>query len=55
MENGEDKYPKQMDKFEKYLKLKEDDKVVNDIKEEIKHLLYNNRNMIATKWWLQQN
>jgi hypothetical protein len=49
LENGEDKYPKQMDKFEKYLKLKEDDKVVNDIKEEIKHLLYNNRNMIATK------
>ena len=47
LENGEDKYPKQMDKFEKYLKLKEDDKVVNDIKEEIKLLLYNNRNIIS--------
>jgi hypothetical protein len=46
LENGEDKFPKEMEKFEKYIIHKEDDTVIDDIKEEIKLLLYNNRTMV---------
>jgi hypothetical protein len=48
LDNGEDRYPKAMDKFKKYLKLKDEDGVKDTVKEEIKLLLYNNRNMIKT-------
>jgi hypothetical protein len=45
LENGEDKYPKAMEKFKKYLELKEADGVWGQIKEEIILLLYNNRQL----------
>jgi hypothetical protein len=49
LENGEDKYPKEMEKFEKYLKLKTRDGVEAEIKEEIKLILYNNRQLCNSK------
>jgi hypothetical protein len=46
LENGEDNFPKAKKKFDKYIGIKDQDGVVNEIKEEIKLLLYNNRNII---------
>ena len=45
VESG-NKYPKLMAKFNRYLEKREQNDVINAIKEDIKLLLYNNRNMI---------
>jgi mannitol-specific phosphotransferase system IIBC component len=45
IENGKD-YPEIMKKFNRYLEKKEQDEVINKIKDEIKLLLYNNRKVI---------
>jgi hypothetical protein len=42
LENGKE-YPEIMKKFNRYLEKKENDEVINKIKEEIKLILYNNR------------
>ena len=47
IENGRN-YPVAMKKFNRYLDKKENDKVLNTIKNEIKLLLYNNRSIIKT-------
>jgi len=39
-------YPKVMAKFSRYIEKREEDDVINAIKEDIKLMLYNNRNMI---------
>lgn len=41
-----EKYPKEMEKFNKYLEKKDDDEVMKIINEEIKLTLYNNRDKI---------
>ena len=46
IENGE-KYPDAMKKFSRYLEKKENDKVINKVKGEIKLMLFNNRNFIS--------
>ena len=46
IENGE-KYPDAMKKFSRYLEKKENDKVINKVKGEIKLMLFNNRNVIS--------
>ena len=46
LENGEDKYPKAMEKFKDYLNKKSENGVEDTIKEEINMLLYNNRQMV---------
>ena len=38
-----------MAKFDRYIDKRENDKVLNAIKEDIKLMLYNNRNMILNK------
>ena len=45
IENGK-KYPDIMKKFKRYIDKKENDKVLNKIKDEIKLILYNNRKLI---------
>mgnify|MGYP001193952902 FL=1 len=40
------KYPKLMAKFSRYIEKREQNDVINAIKEDIKLMLYNNRNMI---------
>jgi len=45
IENG-NKFPKMMNKFNTYVGIKENNIVINKIKDEIKMLLYNNRNII---------
>ena len=45
LENGKN-YPIIMKKFERYLEKKEKDVVLNKIKEEIRFMLFNNRNII---------
>lgn len=45
IENG-GKYPEMMRKFNRYIEKKDNDKVINKIKDEIKLLLYNNRNIV---------
>ena len=45
LESG-NKYPKLMAKFSRYIEKREEDNVINAIKEDIKLMLYNNRNMI---------
>ena len=45
LENGKE-YPEIMKKFNRYLEKKENDEVINKIKEEIKLILYNNRKNI---------
>jgi len=42
-EENKEKYAFAINKFKKYLEMKDDDKVTNNIKEEIKLMLYNNR------------
>ena len=39
-------YPKEMARFSRYIEKREEDDVINAIKEDIKLMLYNNRNMI---------
>ena len=46
IENGE-KYPDAMKKFSRYLEKRENDKVLNKVKSEIKLMLFNNRNVIS--------
>jgi hypothetical protein len=46
IENGV-KYPEMMRKFNRYIEKKDNDKVINKIKDEIKLLLYNNRNIVS--------
>jgi hypothetical protein len=46
IENGE-KYPDAMKKFSRYLEKKENDKVLNKVKSEIKLMLFNNRNVVS--------
>ena len=47
LESGEDKFPRAMQKFKKYVSIKKkDDEVDNKIKDEINMMLYNNRKMI---------
>ena len=43
------KYPAIMKKFERYIDKKENDVVIDKIKEEIKLMLFNNRNIIKIK------
>ena len=45
IENGE-KYPEIMNKFNRYLEKRENDKVLDRIKGEIKLMLFNNRDLI---------
>jgi hypothetical protein len=45
IENG-NKFPKMMNKFNTYVGIKDNNIVINKIKDEIKMLLYNNRNII---------
>ena len=40
------KYPEMMRKFNRYIEKKDNNKVINKIKDEIKLLLYNNRNIV---------
>ena len=47
LENG-DNYPEIMNKFNRYLEKRENDKILNKIKTEIKLMLFNNRNLIVT-------
>lgn len=42
----EEKHPKEMDKFQRYLDVKEKDGALDVLKEEVKLLLYNKRNVI---------
>ena len=46
IENG-NKYPEIMNKFNRYLEKKENNVVINKIKNEIKLLLFNNRDLIS--------
>ena len=48
IENGE-QYPDIMKKFNRYLEKRENDKVLNKIKSEIKMMLFNNRDIVSTK------
>jgi len=48
LEEGK-KYPSIMKKFERYLEKKENHTVIDKIKEEIKLMLFNNRNIIKEK------
>ena len=48
IENGQ-QYPDIMKKFNRYLEKKENDKVLNKIKSEIKMMLFNNRDIVSTK------
>ena len=48
LENGNE-YPEIMKKFNRYIEKKEDDKVLNKVKNEIRLMLFNNRDMIASK------
>ena len=45
IENG-NKYPKMMKKFNRYVEIRDNNIVINKIKDEIKLLLYNNRHMV---------
>jgi hypothetical protein len=47
IENG-NKFPKMMQKFNTYVAIKDNNMVINKIKDEIKLLLYNNRNVVNT-------
>ena len=48
IENGR-QYPDIMKKFNRYLEKKENDTVLNKIKDEIKLMLFNNRDLISIK------
>ena len=46
IENEQDNYPELRDKFEKYLQNKEDDNIMNNIKEDIKLMMYNKKKLV---------
>jgi len=48
IENG-NKYPKMMKKFNRYVEIRDNNIVINKIKDDIKLLLYNNRNIVNTQ------
>lgn len=48
VETGKD-YPKIMKQFNKYLEIRENDEILNTIKEEIKLMLFNNRHVVSIK------
>ena len=48
LENGNE-YPEIMKKFNRYIEKKEDDRVLNKVKNEIRIMLFNNRDMIPSK------
>ena len=48
LENGNE-YPEIMKKFNRYIEKKEDDRVLNKVKNEIRLMLFNNRDMISSK------
>ena len=48
IENGKN-YPDIMKKFNKYLETRENDEILDNIKEEIKITLYNNRSLLQVK------
>ena len=48
-EIGSINYPKAMERFNRYLNLKENDQHLNMMKNEIKLLLFNNRDMVSSK------
>ena len=48
LENGNE-YPEIMKKFNRYIEKKEDDRVLNKVKNEIRLMLFNNRDMIPSK------
>jgi len=52
LENGKN-YPDAMKKFNRYIEKRDNDKVINKIKEEIKLLLYNNRNVVNKDLFLE--
>jgi hypothetical protein len=54
VESGE-QYPKIMAKFSRYLEKREQNDVINTIKEDIKLMLYNNRNMVIQNKKIIQN
>ena len=47
IEEEQDKYPELRDKFEKYLENKENDSILNNIKEDIKLMMYNNKRRVV--------
>ena len=49
LDKEQDNYPELRDKFEIYLNNKENDNILNNIKEEIKLMMYNKRNQINKK------
>ena len=53
--NNGNKYPRIMAKFSRYIEKRENNKVLNAIKEDIKLTLYNNRNMIIFNHKLLEN
>ena len=46
---GEEKYPHAMEKFKKYVELRSQNEVESKIKDEVRYILYNNRDMISNK------
>ena len=46
LEREQDNYPELRDKFEQYLDNKENDNIINEIKKDIKLMMYNNKNKI---------
>ena len=54
LENG-NKYPKMMKQFSRYVEKKDNDIVINKIKDEIKLLLYNNRTVVNKELILENN
>ena len=46
LESEQDKYPLLKKKFEHYLNSKEDNEILNQLKEDIKLLMYNNKKLI---------
>ena len=49
LDKEQDNYPELRDKFELYLNNKENDSILNNIKDDIKLMMYNKRNKIKTK------
>ena len=45
IKNGK-KYPEIMEKFKRYIEKKENDEILNKIKQEIKLILFNNRTLV---------
>ena len=46
IEKEQDNYPELRDKFNKYVNNKENDNIINNIKEDIKLMMYNNKNKV---------